>query len=410
MVQDKQEFERIAILIFKEISDEISAEESAELKGWRTQSIENSRAYRSIKSSQNFKNWRRSKERVDLSEGWLRISAEIERKGAKKIILTSLSRIAAVFLISLFIGGLTYFHLRTVKLNHEVVQHGEPIKPGSSRATLTLGNGRSVVLDSMNTARFTEIDGTEIQKSQGEINYNKAREKPDTELVYNTIQVPLGGEYRLTLSDGTKVHLNAMSSLRFPVQFGADCREVQLTGEAYFEVEKDTKRPFRVNTREMKVEVLGTSFNLNAYDDTKNTVATLVEGQIKLIDPHNNRPARLLQPNEQAVLNNESGEIEFRQVDVSNYIGWTNGQLVFHNMPLEEIMLQLKRWYAIRVEYADASVRTIRFNGSLDKYEDIEKFIDIIEATRKLEITIDNGTLYCKRAKGEAKKNGLPAN
>jgi len=390
-------YEKIALLIAREISGEISEEELLELVKWRGKEAINNELYIKIKNSRNFKRWLAERNEANVEAGWSKVNAEIKKR-SRIIFLQRISRIAAILIVPFLVGGIAYFYFDAQITNKKINQQQyAQIKPGSSKATLTLCDGRSVVLDSANMMSLTEIDGTAIEKKQGEISYRKSEEQL-IKTVYNIISVPVGGEYRLTLSDGTKVYLNSMTTLKYPVQFGSDKREVELVGEAYFEVVKNEAKPFVVNTTEMKVEVLGTSFNVNAYEDSENTVTTLVEGKVKLLHSSNQGEEQILKPNEQAVMDNLSGKIVLSNVDVSNYISWKDGQLVFYDMPLEEIMTQLTRWYSAKVFYMNPEVKSIRFSGSLDKYDEIGKFIDIIQATQKVNVKInDNTILFAKK-------------
>lgn len=392
------EYEKIALLIAREISDEINEEELLELAEWRRKEAANNTLYLKIRSSQNFKNWLAERDEIDIEEGWAKVHAEITKR-SRTVFLQKISRIAAILIIPLFIGGIAYFYFDAQMAKKKINQNQYvQIKPGSSKAMLTLFDGRTVCLDSLNKMSLTEVDGTEIEKKEGEISYSTPEKPRIKKTVYNIISVPVGGEYRLTLADGTKVYLNSMTTLKYPVQFGPNSREVELAGEAYFEVVKNAAKPFVVKTREMKVEVLGTSFNVNAYEDSKNTVTTLVEGKVKLSQTSNQTEQQILNPNEQAVMDNLSGKIVLNNVDVSNYISWKDGQLVFYDMPLEDIMTQLTRWYSAKVFYMNPEIKNIRFSGSLDKYDEIEKFIDIIEATQKVNVKInDNTILFAKK-------------
>lgn len=391
-------YENIALLIAREISGEISDEELIKLIEWRKEEAANDTLYLKLKSSRNYKRWLAKRNDVRIGDGWSKVHLEI-RKSSIIILLKKISRIAAMLIMPLLIGGLAYFYFDAQITNKKINQQQyAQIRPGSSKATLTLGNGRNVVLDSVNIMSLTELDGTAINKNEGEISYSKSEEDLVNTLVYNIINVPVGGEYQLILSDGTKVFLNSLTTLKYPVQFGPDKREVELNGEAYFDVVKNTSKPFIVKTTEMKVEVMGTSFNVNAYEDSKNTVTTLVEGRVKLLCAMNAGEEQILEPNEQAVMDNFSGKIVLRNVDVSNYISWKDGQLVFYDMPLEDIMTQLTRWYSAKVFYMNPEVKSMRFSGSLDKYDEIEKFIDIIQATEKVNVKINDDTiLFAKK-------------
>jgi len=194
------------------------------------------------------------------------------------------------------------------------------------------------------------------------------------------------------LSDGTQVFLNSMSEFRYPVQFVGHVREVELTGEAYFIVSKDTQNPFKVKTKNMNIEVLGTSFNVNAYETTGKVVTTLVEGKVK-IQSEKASGDQILVPDEQAVFSVETGAISVNKVDVSMFTEWRNGQLTFYNERLEDLMTTLTRWYSATVFYMNPSVKDLRFSGNLDRYGDIRQILDIIQSTNKLNIEIQNNTI-----------------
>ncbi len=388
-----REYEKIALLIAGEISDKLSDEEAQELAEWRKKDAANNSLYLKLRNSQNFKHWLSERKDVDVEKGWSKVRTELKKK-SRRIVLEKFSRIAAVIIIPLLIAGIAYFYFdKQVDRNKSNQFQYTQIKPGSSKATLILGNGRSMLLDSANIMTVTEVDGTAIEKKKGEISYQKSEELSSQELVYNTINVPVGGEYRLILSDGTKVYLNSMTTLKYPVQFGQGKREVELAGEAYFDVEKDAAKPFVVHTKDTKVQVLGTSFNVNAYENSKNTVTTLVEGIVKLSHARNGEYEQILKPNEQAVMDNLSGEIELHNVDVTNYTSWKDGKLVFYDMRLDDIMALLTRWYSAEVFYMNPDVKNIRFSGSLDKYDEIGKFIDIIKASQKVNVEVHDDTI-----------------
>jgi ferric-dicitrate binding protein FerR (iron transport regulator) len=245
---------------------------------------------------------------------------------------------------------------------------------------------------------ITEYDGTLINKSQGVLNYTNQSTAASILPIFNTINIPRGGEFNLVLSDGTRVFLNAMSSFKYPVSFTGNNREVELSGEAYFEVKKDPKKPFIVKTSAINIQVLGTSFNLNAYENTNEIVTTLVEGSVKLIS-HINNESRSLEPEEQATFHTDNGQTEIEQVDVNLYTAWKDGNFIFHDARLEDIMTTLTRWYTADVLYSDESIKELRFSGNLDRYGDINQILDIIETTKKIKIEINQNTILFSKNK-----------
>jgi len=196
-------------------------------------------------------------------------------------------------------------------------------------------------------------------------------------VMYNTITTPRGGQYQLVLADGTKVWLNAASSLKFPTAFAGDERRVELTGEGYFEVLHNDKKPFLVDTRNGIIQVLGTHFNINAYDNEMTVNTTLLEGSIKVF---NESAFVILKPGQQSVIN-KRGEIRINKgIDVDEVVAWKNGKFQFGEaMSIEMIMRQLARWYDIEVEYK--TKETGHIGGSISRNVNVSKVLEMMEMT-----------------------------
>lgn len=264
------------------------------------------------------------------------------------------------------------------------------IVPGGSRAVLLMSDGAKVNLanDSLHIQDTTT--GVTISNNRKHIEYKGAHNNIVTgkkeKLKYNTIAVGRGGEYQLILSDGTKVWLNSESKLRYPVAFGGDVRNVELEGEAYFSVSKDIKRPFKVKTEYGTVKVLGTSFNVMAYKNEDVFQATLVSGAVQLTEKSGNSVK--LKPGQQGIILKGDKKIKVREVDTDYYCSWTNDELLFENVTLDELMIKLGRWYDFEVFYQNKELRNLRFSGGIDKFADIENTIRLIEETNKVKISI----------------------
>lgn len=272
---------------------------------------------------------------------------------------------------------------------------GQPIVPGGNIATLTLADGSVIELDGIATGSLATEAGTRVIKSaDGLIFYDD----PDgnlanRELVYNTIHTPKGGEFRVILPDGTSVWLNAASSLRYPTSFADGKREVELVGEAYFEVAKVKSKwgmqPFIVKTKSQAVEVLGTHFNINAYDDDP-VKTTLLEGSVKVsvaTQGQRERPYRILKPREQAVVTAGNGHIQVGRVNVANAVAWKDGYFAFENDNITEVMKAIARWYDIEVEY-DGDVSDKVFGGTISRFESFEKLLETIGLTGTIQFKI----------------------
>jgi transmembrane sensor len=268
---------------------------------------------------------------------------------------------AAIILLAL--GGGYWWYMRPVvqPLTREVVS--DDITPGSNRAMLTLGNGQKIVLDS--TAQDTVLtEGAAIvANAGGRLAYN-AGSGPDAAIIYNTLTTPRGGQYQLTLPDGTRVWLNAASTLTYPTAFTGKERTVRLTGEGYFEVAHDGLHPFTVTTRGTMIQVLGTHFNINAYEDEAAIETTLLEG---LVMVHQKDHARQIHPGQQAAVMAGDSNIQVNKVDTEAVMAWKNGLFNFNQAGLAEIMRQLSRWYNVTVVYDGGKVPQLKFGGEIGR-------------------------------------------
>lgn len=223
----------------------------------------------------------------------------------------------------------------------------DDVAPGGNKATLTLADGSMIVLDDAKNGTLTQQGASKVIKLDGKILYDLASEKTK-KVVYNTIATPKGGQYQLELPDGSLVWLNASSSIHFPTSFTENKRRVEITGEAYFEVAKDAGKPFIVAVNNSEVQVLGTHFNVNAYNDEEEVRTTLLEGSVKFIDGNN---TSLLQPGQQSQLTKNGIVKVVSNVDVDEVMAWKNGLFSFENAGIETIMRQFSRWYDVEIEY-----------------------------------------------------------
>lgn len=265
------------------------------------------------------------------------------------------------------------------------------VAPGGNRAILQLADGSTIILDSTNNGNIASQGKTQIIKINGKLAYNTAG--ASAEILYNTISTPRGGQYQLILPDGTKVWLNAVSSLHFPTNFTGKERKVTLTGEGYFEVAKNEAMPFKVDVAgKGEVEVLGTQFNVNAYADEANIKTTLLEGSVSI---QKGTTIKTIKPGEQAVFNNVSNKISVnKNVDVAQVVAWKDGYFQFDNVSIENIMRQLVRWYDVEVIY-DGSVPTGHYVGKPSRNLNLSQILKIIEYSG-IKLKLDNKTITVK--------------
>ncbi|WP_159451628.1 FecR family protein [Pedobacter africanus] len=278
--------------------------------------------------------------------------------------------------------------------------YASDVKPGGNKATLTLANGKKISLTDAENSTITEQLGVKITKTaNGQLVYtllgqtDAFNKKLATQ--FNTIETPTGGQYQINLPDGTSVWLNAASSLKYPVMFDKAQRRVELSGEGYFEVSKDKKRPFVVATAKYEVEVLGTHFNVNSYRDEALSKTTLLEGSVRInaIAKKKETPGSgiLLLPGQQAVLSDEANKV--LAVDTEEAVAWKNGYFLFNEESLESIMKKIERWYGVDVQYKDKP-ESIQFMGRVSRSKNISAVLKALETAGNVRFEITGKKVY----------------
>jgi hypothetical protein len=282
-------------------------------------------------------------------------------------------------------------------------QKDQPYKndvlPGTQKAMLTLGDGSVIELDDAQNGTLASQGGTKVIKFNGTINYENA--KRDGQTLYNTIATPRGGQYQVVLPDGTEVWLNAASSIHFPTQFAGNERRVELTGEAYFEVRKDARKPFHVVTATQDVEVLGTHFNVNSYTDEPLVKTTLLEGKVKVVkretaNVKRERPdeiSAVLKPGEQAVLSRAHSPLTIdHSPDLEQVMSWKNGVFQFNNADIKTITRQLARWYNLEVEYSKPPDDNLYY-VEMPRNSKLSSILKVLELTGNIHFEIEGNKL-----------------
>lgn len=379
--------EKIRSIIVKSVLGTLTEEDNLVLQEWLRERDQNRVLYRKLSSAIELKHKYRQYESVDVEEAFRRNQHRLYPHDVNRRVKKSLPYVAAVLvLFGVFVCLLMN---RTGKVREEVPV---VLSAGGKHAELILANGQKVDLYEGMEMKFRER-GSNIQV-KGNVVYYEERKDRVTIDEYNMIRTPLGGEYALTLSDGTRVWLNAMSELRYPVVFGGDTREVELRGEAYFDVAEDENKPFVVRTDEFSVRVLGTSFNISAYADSPLALTTLCSGHVRLTDCMNPGNERDLLPGEQLLFHRESRKMEIRNVDTDVFVSWREGFFQFDNHTVEEVFMILQRWYNVQVFYANAEVRQELFTGKLPRFDNMMIIIDLIKRVSDLKITVDGKVIY----------------
>ena len=383
----KEAFE-IARIIQKSLKGKLSESEERQLSGWRKVSDENERAFQRMISEDFYTIGMEKLEMYDSRVAYGRFLQKKYQQRRKRRFLINMARVAAVALP--FVIALVLY----VGLNREEEQMVRPslasnILPGTSKAVLTLANGQMIPLGKEATDSTIITDGTQISASGSGVTYASGVESES--VVYNKLEIPRGGEFCLTLSDGTRVWLNSETSIQYPVAFGAKERRVFVQGEAYFEVAKDAKKPFTVQFMSSSVTVLGTSFNIRAYPEEKRSQTTLAEGSVRIYSPGS---SMLLKPGEQAEVSALSGEMVKQEVEVKNFTSWKDVRFVFEQQPLEDIMRTLERWYDIRVIFKDEGAKRISLSGNMKRYGDFSQVMKMLQMTGDVRFELHGNDVY----------------
>jgi transmembrane sensor len=265
-------------------------------------------------------------------------------------------------------------------------QVGNDIAPGGNKAVLTLGNGNKIILDSAHNGILAQQGGSKVIKTDsGKLAYNNITDEKPKATIYNVLSTPRGGQYQLTLQDGTKVWLDAASSIKYPTAFSGKDRTVEIKGEAYFEVVHDASKPFRVKSRNQEVEDLGTHFNIKAYDNEVAVVTTLLEGKISI--KRLNR-SMALTPGEQVANYPENGGLVIeKNPDLDQAIAWKNGLQSFSNADVQTIMREVERWYDVDVSY-EGEIEKRSFTGDIPRSANLSEVLKLFDVN-KIHFTID---------------------
>ena len=301
-------------------------------------------------------------------------------------------RLAAAAAIAGLIAMGIYFFLRpdpsmqVAKTENVRSGNNNDVLPGKNTATLTLSDGTTVILDEAQNGTVSTQGNTKILKlDNGILSYNASHKGNVVEVLYNTISTPKGGQYQVLLSDGSKVWLNAASSLKFPATFTGKERKVELLGEAYFEVAKNDNMPFKVEADGMEVEVLGTHFNINSYDDESTVRTTLLEGSVKI---NGAKSKSFLKPGQQAKLERD-GDIKIvNNADVDQAVAWKEGRFQFNRADIHEVMRQIARWYNVSIEYK--GIVSSHFGGTISRDVNLSQVLEMLQLTGEVKFHVED--------------------
>lgn len=306
----------------------------------------------------------------------------------------------------LLLGSAAYFFIGYNKKNQNTIvaktqnSKTEEIVPGGNKALLTLADGSTIILDSAANGLLSQQGTIKIQKlDNGLLAYaiNGKLVTKNDQAFYNTITTPRGGQYQVSLSDGTKVWLNAASSIHFPVVFTGTERKVEITGEAYFEVAKNKGMPFKVTAGSSEVEVVGTHFNINSYADEPLIKTTLLEGMVKVTAPAfgTNQPPEFLQPGQQTTINKQGKIIVIKNADLEETMAWKNGRFQFKSADLKSILRQISRWYDADIVYRGNV--DMHFSGQLPRNDNVNKIFEKLALTGEVHFKVEGRKIIVSR-------------
>ena len=392
---EQKEIAKIPEIILKEIIREASSEEIAVLHKWMEQSAENRKLYKKLRRKDNLASIIKEYNNIDSISAWEKLVKKTGRglsAGRKQFILKTL-KYAAVLVAPLAIA--IYFHKQQAETSFSPETFTELNKQLSElkEPSLVLANGEIVNLQKKQQEAIVEIDGTNIAKVDSTLLYKSRNSEERKTIQYNSLVAPKRKVYRVVLSDGTRVWLNASSAIKYPTRFISGIRQVFLTGEAYFEVAKDAARPFIVSTSNMEIEVLGTSFNVMAYPDEKYVETTLVSGKVKIKTAQS---GITLKPGMQAKLNVETEKLSQTEANIRQITSWRLEKYIFEYEDLESVISKLSGWYDVKVIYENKGKKPTHFSGTLHKYDDIQETLHVIELATDVKFTFRGDTLWVK--------------
>ncbi|HJA16171.1 MAG TPA: DUF4974 domain-containing protein [Candidatus Butyricimonas faecavium] len=377
-------YKEMPSLLSKAFWGTLSEEEKRVLQQWREECPENERLYESVMNAEYIVQKSQEVARINIVNGYMNVLQKRKRNARVRRIRRIVSIAAGVVLPLL---AVVLWYGTRGKTGNVPEQVASVIRHGGIKAELVLADGTTRILSSEVTDSLLVQQGANIVVQNQGVSYRE--NSSVVEEHYNTLRVPRGGEYSITLSDGTVVYLNSESELRYPVKFVGEDRRVYLSGEAYFDVTQDKAHPFIVDVKNSTVRVLGTSFDVRAYADENEVLTTLVQGSVRFSAGNK---SVILKPGEQAVLD-KSGRVENRKVDTYLYTAWKEGFFVFEDEGLEDILSRLSRWYDVDVFYGSEKVKEYHFTGHMEKYENIEVILNAISKMVGVHFTIKDRTV-----------------
>ncbi|MRT93242.1 FecR family protein [Ancylomarina sp. 16SWW S1-10-2] len=364
-------------IIYKKLNERLSSSENEEFNLWINSSPKHKAYFEKVK---NHKESHVEDLDIDSVEDTTdEFMSRLEKKH-RVIVLHQILRYAAVILLPLIAGAYVLFFTNQ-QIEQDLAQViSNDVVSVRDQAVLITSSGKTYELENGAEESIVEEDGVNIRKYlKAGLKYEQKKSPKENKPAYNILRTSKGGEYQIELADGTHVHLNCGSELRYPVSFTGDTRKVELKGEAYFEVVKNGK-PFFVEVEDMTIEVLGTCFNVMAYEDEETVQTTLLRGKVKVAAVKDGVMKSLfLEPGKQASWDNLSGELNSKVVKTELYTSWIDGYFRFEDQRLEDLMRNIARWYDVKVFYQNPELKNKRLTGKLYRFEDFNVIANMME-------------------------------
>ncbi|MBD8489150.1 FecR domain-containing protein [Echinicola sp. CAU 1574] len=381
-----------AKLIHKELRNQLDPQERKLLEEWLSKDLKNKEFYDKITSSGFIDQQIFKLENIDSDKSFKNLESKIlSRRGetlTRQLWIKKTASVAAVLALMFLGWSLAHFTgLLDSSGNNMNINQVADVPPGKEKATLVLPDGNRIHLEDLIEGKKHTHEGLQVTKNKDFVAISLDSKPSLKSDKYSKVIVPTGGKYTVELHDGTKVWLNSASTLSFPSEFKQGRREVTLSGEAYFEVAHNPKSPFIVEANGTQVKVLGTHFNIKAYQNENVTKTTLLEGKVEVA--YNGRK-KVLVPGYQAMSNED---LEVSMGSLEEAIAWKEGYFLFQSTRLDEVLRQLERWYNIKVD-AKGQIPTRHFNASIDMDTKLSKVIEVLELSGEIDFEFKNGILY----------------
>lgn len=391
MSQKEKNIFQLARIIAASLKGNANDEEQRTLREWLSVSTRNKKIYDEFKDGKRLEQKIVESQQINWKNDYQHFITKRQRTRKNRRMKTII-RYAAILSLPIVAAGIFLLQKND---RQTIVSISEVIKPGEHKAVLITGGGERITLSDSTLSPIQEQNGMIVNVTNNKVSYILPEDSLCTQgsPIFNTLQIPRGGEYFLTLADGTEVWLNAETEIRYPVQFTGDKRVVYLDGEAYFTVAPDKNKPFTVVSTHASVSVLGTQFNFRAYPDERDVQTTLVSGSVIMQSEKYKQQIKLV-PGEQGVLEKNSAKLMKQEVNTYLYTAWKDGRFAFRDARLEDLFNILARWYDLSVFYQSPEAKDIRFTGDLNKTDDFKSILKIIEQNERVIFTVNQRTVF----------------